>query len=82
MSDHFLKFETEPGHYICVSTLTKDVLDSLGVDGLGDDYGFFVYEAIGDKTRSRCSNVLAKCPSFEAASRLIELYSVIGHTAF
>lgn len=48
----------------------------MAVDGLGDDFGYFIYEAIGDARRSQCCNVLAKCPSYEAAMRLVELYAM------
>lgn len=56
---------------MCISPLNEDVLDEAMVDGLGDDFGYFVYETIGPRSKA-CIEVLAKCPTYEAAVRLLE----------
>lgn len=56
---------------MCISPLDIEALDAAMVDGLGDDYGYFVYEARGPRGAA-CIDVLAKCPTFEAALRLLE----------
>ncbi len=74
MDDSFFKMEIAPNHFVCMSPLTQDVLDALGVDDLGGDFGYFIYESIGYSTTG-CTTVLAKCPSYEAAVRLLEIYA-------
>ncbi len=75
MDDSHFRYEMRPGHYICLSPLSDEILDELGVDGLGDSFGYFIYETEGGVSASRCTNVLAKCPSYEAACRVLEIYS-------
>lgn len=60
-------------HYVCMSPLTREFFDSLDVDGLGDDFGYFVYESQG-AFPVQSITVLAKCPSYEAAARLMQIY--------
>lgn len=60
-----------------VSPLDEEVLDAMAVDGLGDEFGFFVYETNGPSPRD-CINVLAKCPTYEAAIRLLEFLAPTG----
>jgi hypothetical protein len=76
MDDSFFSIEMEPGQYICISTLNKEILEESGVDGLGDDFGYFVYESADEGSGTKCINILAKCPDFEAASRLMEIYGL------
>jgi len=78
MDDSFFKIEIAPNHFICMSPLAQEVLDALGVDDLGDDFGYFIYESTG-RSITGCINVLAKCPSFEAAARLLEIYTLPTH---
>jgi len=74
MDEPHFRFELHPGHFVCLSPLNDDVLDELGVDGLGDGFGYFIYETAGGPEATHCINVLAKCPSFEAACRVLEIY--------
>lgn len=73
MDDSFFYFRLEAKHFICVSPLSKGVLDELGVDGLGDEFGYFIYESTEPSPKG-CTNILAKCEGYETASRLIEIY--------
>ena len=73
MDDSFFYRRLAAKHFICISPLSKELLNDLQVDGLGDEFGYFVYES-ADGTPRGCMNVLAKCDGYEAAYRLIELY--------
>lgn len=71
MSDAFFRIALAEDHYMCISPLDEEVLESAMVDGLGDEFGYFVYETRG---RRDCLSieVLAKCPTYEAAMRLLD----------
>jgi len=73
MDDSFFYFKLADDHFICLSPLSKDILGDLGADSLGDEFGYFLYES-SDRSSHSCTKILAKCESYEAASRLIELY--------
>lgn len=73
MDETFFKFEVGPNHFISLSPLSDEILDEMGVDNLGGDFGYFIYESFGSAL-SQSTSILAKCPSYEAASRLMELY--------
>ena len=74
MDETFFKFEVTPDHFVCLSPLSQEIIDAFGADDFGDDFGYFIYESRGIGS-SQCTSILAKCPSYEAASRLIELYT-------
>lgn len=73
MGDSFFYLRLEAKHFICVSPLSKSLLDDLGVDGLGDEFGYFIYESTEPSPKG-CMKILAKCEGYETASRLIEIY--------
>lgn len=74
MEDSFFYQRLSAEHFICISPLSKHILMALQVDGLGDQFGYFVYESADGSPRG-CTKILAKCESYESASRLIELYN-------
>ena len=59
---------------MCISPLEEEILEAANVDGLGDEFGYFVYEAKGPRANTSI-DVLAKCPTFEAALRLLDFLS-------
>lgn len=71
MSDTFFRIALGPEHYMCVSPLDEEKLDAAMVDGLGDEFGYFVYESTGPRINPFIE-VLAKCPTYEAALRLLD----------
>ena len=71
MTDAFFRIALGPHHYMCVSPLDEEVLTAAEVDGLGDEFGYFVYESTGARGTAYIE-VLAKCPTYEAAIRLLE----------
>lgn len=80
MDDSIFKLQVGADHYVCMSPMTKEDLRGLDADGLGDDFGYFVYEAEG-RGSSREITLLAKCPSMEAADRLVQLYGLAAHVS-
>jgi hypothetical protein len=73
MDDSFFYFKLAKQHFICISPLSKGLLGEMNTDGLGDEFGYFVYESTENSPRG-CTSILAKCESYESASRLIEIY--------
>lgn len=72
MDDAFFNIPMGVKRVICIAPITREMLSSSGVDSLGDDCGYFVYETNeGDPIRA--FNILAKAPSLEAAEKLAEL---------
>lgn len=72
MDDAFFNIPMGMKRVICITPITREMLSSSGIDCLGDDCGYFVYETVeGDPIRA--FNILAKVPSLEAAEKLAEL---------
>lgn len=76
MSDRFWCAPLGDGREICVSPLAGLTLKNAHYDGqLGDEYGYFIYEC--DRTRQFAGiEVLAKAASYEAAMRLVDIYTM------
>ncbi len=79
MDDAAFSIKIGLNKYIVLSPLSKEAIEASGVDGLGDDFGYFVFESVGGVSPQKCSKVLAKCPDYESASRLMEIYSMALH---
>ena len=60
---------------LCVSTLSQSILQEAEIQGLGDDFGYFVYE-MDERPRSAGIQVLAKLASEDAAVRLAEILAM------
>lgn len=59
MDDAFFNIPMGMKRVICVAPITREMLSSSGIDCLGDDCGYFVYETVeGDPIRA--FNILAK----------------------
>jgi hypothetical protein len=56
---------------LCISPISRAIFDAYEVDGLGEDEGYFIYERARN---GEITDILAKCPSFEAAAKLVELF--------
>jgi predicted neutral ceramidase superfamily lipid hydrolase len=70
MTDAILNERISDAVELCISTISRSTFDAHEVDGLGDDNGYFIYERESDGS---IREILAKCPSFEAAAKLFEL---------
>lgn len=73
MDEELLAVERIDAHRsLCVSPLSRRVVEESNVPQLGSDKGYFVYEV--DDLQSGGINILAKVASLEAAFRLIDLF--------
>jgi hypothetical protein len=60
---------------LCVSTLSQNAFQESEVEGLGGDFGYFVYE-VDERPRSAGIQVLAKAASEDAAVRLAQILAM------
>jgi len=73
MDEEFLAVERIDEHRsLCVSPLSRKVVEESDVANLGSDRGFFVYEV--DEGRTGGINILAKVASLEAAFRIMDIF--------
>ncbi len=73
MDDELLAIERiDERTSLCVSPLSRKVVDESEIENLGSDRGFFVYEV--DNLSAGGISILAKVASLEAAFRLIDLF--------
>lgn len=72
MDDIFLSTPIDKNRKICISPLSAKVYREAGGQGLGGDYGYFIYEI--DLANPQAGiEVIAKAVSIGAAMRLYEL---------
>jgi len=74
MEDLYLSVRLDEHRIICVSPLSAKTYREAGGQGLGGDYGYFVYEMNAAHPESGIE-VIAKAASAEAATRLFEMIS-------
>jgi len=67
--------ELSDGRQICVSQISLDTFEANSAYALGDDTGYFIYEFDGHRPSSGIE-ILAKAASFDAAVRLVDIYSM------
>lgn len=81
MDDELLAIERiDERTSLCVSPLSRKVVDESEIAHLGSDRGFFVYEI--DNQSSAGISILAKVASLEAAFRLIDLFRLSRQQSF
>lgn len=81
MTDRFWCAVLSDGREICVSPLARSTLEQTHYDSdLGDEYGYFIYECDRSK-QSAGIEVLAKVASYDAAMRLIDIYTMSAGAA-
>ncbi|MGE3301829.1 MAG: hypothetical protein AB7M12_01795 [Hyphomonadaceae bacterium] len=74
MDDVFLSARISASRSICISPLPRQTYKEVGAQGLGGEFGYFVYE-IDTSAMKGGIEVIAKAASLEAAQRLFELIS-------
>jgi len=74
MEDLYLSVRLDDHRIICVSPISAKTYREAGGQGLGGDFGYFVYEMNADQPELGIE-VIAKAASAEAATRLFEMIS-------
>jgi hypothetical protein len=70
MSDYFHTIKVDCDRFVSISTLEEPQICDEATDGLGDHFGYFIYEHSENISTSGIE-ILAKCPTYEAAFRLL-----------
>ena len=74
MEDLYLSMRLDDHRVICVSPISAKTYRDSGGQGLGGDFGYFIYEMNTDHPESGIE-VIAKVVSEEAAIRIFEMIS-------
>lgn len=72
MDEVFVSIPLSEERSICISAITREMLDESGITELGDDYGFFVYETFPHQPQAGIE-IIAKAASIDAAMKLAEI---------
>lgn len=68
------------GREVCISPVSRDAFEASKAYELGDDTGYFIYEF--DTTRPTAGlEILAKAASYDAAMRLVDIYTYAAKVA-
>ena len=61
------------GNEVCIASISRDAFCDNGVESLGDDTGYFIYEY--DPRQSEAGiEILGKAASYDAAVRIMDIF--------
>ena len=79
MSHVLFSSELPDGKQICIAPVSIDAFEANEAYALGDDTGYFIYERDGRKSAG--IEILGKAASYEAATRLVDIFLSVQHQA-
>lgn len=67
------------GNEVCIASISHDAFCDNGVESLGDDTGYFIYEY--DPRRQEAGiEILGKAASYDAAVRIMDIFVAVQNT--
>lgn len=75
MREFFFCERLPDGREFCVAPVSRDTFEANGAYDLGDDGGYFIYE-YDTKNPHAGIEILGKAASYEAAVRLMDIYTM------
>ena len=76
MKEFLFSARLPDGREVCIAPVSADAFQDNGVDSLGDDTGYFIYEYDTAQT-SAGIEILGKAASYDAAMRLIDIFIAV-----
>lgn len=73
MQEFLFSAQLPDGRRVCVAPVSSDAFEENGIESLGDDAGYFIYE-IDERETAAGIEILGKAASYDAALRLIEIF--------